>query len=150
RQVTRAGTPIGPVAFTVHDVDISQANGAPEVLTVSAVSDNQKLLPDSNILLGGSGDDRTFTLFPLGTNTGTANLTFSVSDGTATTTESFQLFAQSPGNPLFVNASQISVPANANAAPYPSTIGVSNLLGTISKVEVTLFNITHSGPDNMN
>jgi subtilisin-like proprotein convertase family protein len=150
RQVTRAGTPIGPVAFTVHDVDISQANGAPEVLTVSAVSDNQKLLPDSNILLGGSGDDRTFTLFPLGTNTGTANLTFSVSDGTATTTESFQLFAQSPGNPLFVNASQISVPANANASPYPSTIGVSNLLGTISKVEVTLFNITHSGPDNMN
>src|SRR5262249_5706849 len=57
KQVTRAGAVLGPVNFTIHDVDLPA-----QTLTVTASSDNQKLLPDSNILLGGSGDQRTFTL----------------------------------------------------------------------------------------
>jgi subtilisin-like proprotein convertase family protein len=145
KQVTRAGTVLGPINFTIHDVDLPA-----QTLTVTASSDNQKLLPDSNILLGGSGDQRTFTLFPIGTASGTANVTLSVSDGTTTAAASFVFYVQSQGNPLFANANQISVPANAAAAPYPSTIIVNNLVGAVSEVQVSLFGITHSLPDNLN
>src|SRR5207249_1683210 len=65
RQITRAGVPVGPVNFTVGDVD--SAIGS---LIVSATSSNQKLLPNSNILLGGSGANRNFSLFPVGTVAG--------------------------------------------------------------------------------
>ena len=61
RQVTRAGTPLGPVSFTVSDPDLP-AQG----LTVTGSSDRQSLLPDSNILIQGSGANRTFTLFRSG------------------------------------------------------------------------------------
>ncbi|HLH57444.1 MAG TPA: proprotein convertase P-domain-containing protein, partial [Verrucomicrobiae bacterium] len=147
KQVTRAGTPLGPVPFTVSDVD---ATVPPQTLTVTARSSDQKVLPDSNILLQGSGNNWSFTLFPLGTNSGDVQVTLTVSDGLTATPETFTLAVLAQGNPLFVNLNSISVPANADAAPYPSIINVSNLLGTISKVEVTLFDVTHSAPANLN
>lgn len=45
RQITTAGVPVGPISFNIGDVDTSAGN-----LTVSAISSNQKLLPNSNIL----------------------------------------------------------------------------------------------------
>jgi subtilisin-like proprotein convertase family protein len=147
KQVTRAGTTLGPVPFTVGDIDLTVPL---QTLTVSAVSSDQKILPNSNILLQGTGNNRTFTFFPVGTFNGDVQVTFTVSDGITSTPQTFTLAVQPQGNPLFMNLASISVPANDVSAPYPSTIAVSNLLGTISKVEVTLFDITHSGPDNLN
>ena len=145
RQVTRVGDVLGPVPFGVSDADLPA-----QTLTVTATSDNQALLPDSNILLGGSGANMTFTCFPLGTVSDTANVTLRVSDGITTSSTVFSVYAQSQGNPLFGNQKQISIPANAPADTYPSTMGVSNLVGTISKVTVTLFDLTHSVPDDFN
>ncbi len=147
KQITRAGTVLGPVPFTVSDVDLTIPL---QTLTVTASSSDQKILPDSNILLGGSGNNRTFILFPVGNYTGDVQVTFILTDGLASTNQTFTTAVLPQGNPLFVNLNQISVPANANAAPYPATIPVTNLLGTISKVQVALFGITHSGPDNLN
>jgi subtilisin-like proprotein convertase family protein len=145
RQVTRVGDVLGPVPFGVSDPDLP-----PQALTVTASSDNQALLPDSNILLQGGGNNLTFTIFPIGTISGTANVTLTVSDGKTNTSTIFSMFAQSQGNPLFANQKQVSVPANAPADTYPTTIGVSNLIGTISDVQVSLFDITHSAPDDLN
>lgn len=57
----------------------------------------------------------------------------------------------------FANSTSIIVPASgtgnlspaATANPYPSTITVSGLAGTISKIAVTLNNVSHGFPDDL-
>ncbi len=52
----------------------------------------------------------------------------------------------------FSNATQITIPASGTsgrASPYPSNIMVSGVTGTVSKVTVTLTNIGHTYPDDI-
>src|SRR5262249_24816124 len=44
----------------------------------------------------------------------------------------------------FANPSLISIPTAGAAAPYPSTIAVAGLTGRVTKVTVTLSNLSHS------
>lgn len=49
----------------------------------------------------------------------------------------------------FCNATSITMQTDTTVSPYPSSIGVSGLAGTISKVTVKLNNITHTFPDDV-
>ena len=69
----------GAVPFTIDDADTPVAN-----LTVTATSGDTSVLPDSGIVLGGSGSARTITMNP-GGKSGDVLVTISVSDGTFTT-----------------------------------------------------------------
>ena len=64
----------GPIAFTIGG---SATNSA----TLSGDSSNPNLLPDSNIVFGGSGTNRTVTLTPLANQNGAAVVTVTVTDG---------------------------------------------------------------------
>jgi hypothetical protein len=77
-------TPVIP--FGVGDFETAASN-----LVVSATSDNLTLLPVANIVLGGSGANRTVTATPATNQLGIATVTIRVSDGTDTSTSSFQL-----------------------------------------------------------
>jgi VCBS repeat-containing protein len=66
----------GTINLTVADVD-SQAAG----LTLSASSSNKTLVPNGNLVLGGSGANRTLKVTSVAGRTGTATLTVTVSDG---------------------------------------------------------------------
>jgi subtilisin-like proprotein convertase family protein len=46
----------------------------------------------------------------------------------------------------FSNPANITIPVQGQAAPYPSTINVSNVPSTIEKLTVTLTNFTHTFP----
>ena len=72
------------VALTISDKET-----ASDDLVVTTTSDNQALLPDSNIVLEGRGDHRTVTLTPVTDQTGSALVTIEVSDGEQLTTEYF-------------------------------------------------------------
>jgi hypothetical protein len=85
-QTTTAGTAVGPLSFTVGDVETPAGS-----LTVSRSSSNQTLVPDGNIVFGGSGASRTVTVTPAGSQTGTATITVTVSDGQLSTSTGFQL-----------------------------------------------------------
>lgn len=74
----------GPVSFTVADIDNSVST-----LTVTASSSNTSLVPDEGIVLGGSGANRNLTINPTPDQTGTAEITVFLSDGTLTTTQTF-------------------------------------------------------------
>src|SRR5205814_10023696 len=78
-QTTTAGTAVGPINFTVGDVETPAGS-----LTVSGSSSNQTLMPDANIVLGGSGANLTVTLTPAAGQTGTATITRTVSAGSWT------------------------------------------------------------------
>jgi subtilisin-like proprotein convertase family protein len=49
----------------------------------------------------------------------------------------------------FANAASITIPTSGNASPYPSTVNVAVLAGTISDVNVSLFGFTHTFPDDV-
>src|SRR5205807_7399524 len=49
----------------------------------------------------------------------------------------------------FTNRATIAIPDLGNGSPYPSTIYVSGLLGTITRVTVTLNQLTHTYPDDI-
>ena len=65
-------------------------------LTVTATSSDQLLVPNADIVLGGSGADRTVTVKSAANESGTATITLTVSDGTQSATDSFAMTI-SPG-----------------------------------------------------
>lgn len=75
-----------PIPFTVGD-----AETAPGALTVTATSANTALIPNFRLTLAGTGASRTLTLRPRAAQYGTAVITVTVSDGTATASTQFTL-----------------------------------------------------------
>jgi uncharacterized repeat protein (TIGR01451 family) len=78
---------LGPVQFTVADPPL----GTGAALVVTAASSDQVLLPNANIMLGGSGRDRTVTLTPAPNRTGTVTVTLTAKKGSKQATTSFVL-----------------------------------------------------------
>jgi Bacterial Ig domain len=88
-QTGYAGVANGPFAFTINDQD-----SGPNSLTLSAASSNTGLVPNGNIVFGGSAGNRTVTITPLAGQTGAAQITITVSDGTLTAQSAFSLNVQ--------------------------------------------------------
>src|SRR5262249_21272719 len=76
----------GALAFTVGD-----AEPDPGLLTLSGTSSNHSLVPDGNVVFGGSGANRTVTVTPLANQFGSATITVTVSDGSLTASDTFLL-----------------------------------------------------------
>jgi Ca2+-binding RTX toxin-like protein len=66
----------GTINLTVGDID-----SAATALTLSATSSNTTLVPNGNIVFGGSGTARTMTVSAVDGRSGTATLTVTVGDG---------------------------------------------------------------------
>jgi hypothetical protein len=83
-QTTDEDTAAGPFAFTVGDSETPA-----DLLTLGRSSSNTNLLPVTNIVFSGSGNNRMVTLLPATNQSGTAAITLSVTDtngGMASTT----------------------------------------------------------------
>jgi hypothetical protein len=83
-QFTPINTATAALSFTVGD-----AEQDPDTLTVAGSSSDQGILPNANIVFGGSGTSRTVTLVPQTNRAGAVTVTYSVSDGTYTVLRSF-------------------------------------------------------------
>jgi len=75
-----------PIPFTIGSATTPAAN-----LTLSGSSDNTTLVQATNIVFGGSNSNRTVTVTPASGQTGVADITITVSDGTDTAQSVFQL-----------------------------------------------------------
>ena len=75
-----------PLAFNVSDSQIS-----PGSLIVTATSSNPTLVPNANLVLGGSGSNRTVKVTPVTNQTGYVTINLSVSDGTLSSSTAFML-----------------------------------------------------------
>ena len=143
-QTVAANGTLGPLSLTIGDLETPAT-----ALVVTGSSSNPALMPAANLVFGGSGASRALTLSPAPNQTGTAIITLTVSDGTASASTSFNLtVTASDGGAatVFANAAAIAIQDNAVAAPYPSAIQVSGLSGSASKVTVTLTNFNHTWP----
>jgi hypothetical protein len=75
-QTTGVGQAITGISFIVGDVETGS-----QFLTLGAISSNQGLIPNGSIFLGGSGTNRTMSVFPVAGQSGQSTITVSVTDG---------------------------------------------------------------------
>lgn len=100
---------------------------------------------------GGTSVSRPFTFTANGTNGGTVFATFLVTEqggspGYGRATFSYLLGTSSA---VYSNPAPITIVDNAPASPYPSSITVTGLVGTVTKVLVQVTNIYHPSPDDI-
>ena len=74
------------IAFTIGDAHTLESS-----LTLSGSSSDTTLVPNDNIVFGGSGASRTVTVTPASSQSGTATITVTVSDGSFTASDTFVL-----------------------------------------------------------
>ena len=82
---------VGPIAFSVGDAETAAGS-----IVVTATSSNTALVPDGNIVIGGSGANRSVSIMPADNANSTANggpatITLSVSDGGNVVTTTFNI-----------------------------------------------------------
>jgi hypothetical protein len=97
-QVVDASTTLAGVAVQVSD-DITPA----AALTVSASSFNQSILPDSGLVVSGSGTSRQLSITPAKNKSGLVTIAVVVSDGVRQTQVAFQLTVRTVRSRLTVN-----------------------------------------------
>jgi formylglycine-generating enzyme required for sulfatase activity len=85
-QTITEGNNTGAIAFTIGDAQTAAGS-----LTLSGSSSNTTLVPNANIVFGGSGANRTVTVTPASNQSGTATITVTVSDGSLSTSDTFML-----------------------------------------------------------
>jgi uncharacterized repeat protein (TIGR01451 family)/uncharacterized delta-60 repeat protein len=105
------------------------------------------------LAVGGASVSRPFTFTAAGTNGQQIMASFHLQDGPfdlGTGTFTYTLGSTAVG---FSNTTAIVINDSPTpptiAAPYPSTIDVSGIAGTVSKITVTLSNLSHTFPDDI-
>ncbi|MEK7676755.1 MAG: choice-of-anchor D domain-containing protein, partial [Verrucomicrobiota bacterium] len=90
----------GALAFTIADAETAAAS-----LTLTKSSSNQTLVPDANIVFGGSGASRNVTVTPAANQSGSATVTVTVTDGDGLTAiDTFTLTVNSVNDAPTLNA----------------------------------------------
>ncbi|MBI3849802.1 MAG: hypothetical protein HY298_05870 [Verrucomicrobia bacterium] len=140
-----ANSATAAIPFTIQDKETPATS-----LVLSSNSSNTLLVPDENIVIGGSDSNRTVTVTPAAGQQGVTTITLSVSDGDNVTTTSFQLTVGAPTISAIPNQ---STPTNTPTAAIPFTISdaespASSLTLSASSSNPTLItNIVFGGSD---
>lgn len=133
------------IPFVVSDLDSAASS-----LSVAAATSDPALIPPSGIVLSGKGPNRRVDITPAPGKSGVATITLTVTDPDGLTAEdTFLITVIPPIITTFTNATSVAIPSVGPATPYPSTIGVSNVSGTVLKAVVDLKGITHANPDDI-
>jgi subtilisin-like proprotein convertase family protein len=102
---------------------------------------------------GGPSVARPFVFTAAGACGGTLTATLQLQDGATdlgTVSFTFPLGTMGTGGTTaFSNTTAISIPSSGNATPYPSSIAVSGLTGTVVKVTATLNGFSHQFADDV-
>ena len=130
-------TATGAIAVTVNDAETPAAS-----LNVTATSSNTTLVPNANIVVGGSGTARTLTITPAANQSGTSTITVRVTDANnLTTTTTFQLTVNAVNDPPTITAvGDVSINEDTTAGAIGFTIGDVETAATSLNVTATSSN----------
>ncbi|MDB5389166.1 MAG: cya 3 [Planctomycetaceae bacterium] len=126
--------PTNVLNFTIADIDTAVAG-----LTVTAVSSDTTLIPDGNIVVSGTGANRSLVITPAANQNGSATITVTVSDGVLTSNQTFQVTV------LAVNDAPL---ISSNSQPLTFTIAGKNAIainGTATITNVDTRTLTFAG-----
>lgn len=132
-----------PIILDVSDVETATSN-----LVLSLVSSDSALIPTENVVFHFFQPNGKWylTMVPAFGQTGTATNMVTVSDGSLSNSTSFVLTVNPPppGAARFANTNAIIIPDVGAATPYPSTINVTGMSGTVTSLTLTLSKINHT------
>ncbi len=115
------GASSGGLAVTLFDADDAENS-----LVLTATSSNTVLIPNAGIVLGGTGANRTVTISPATSQTGSAIISLKVSDGKLTDTETFTVTVNPVNDPpTITSVANQGIPANTSTATLPIAVGDS-------------------------
>ncbi|WP_254509225.1 Ig-like domain-containing protein [Anatilimnocola floriformis] len=119
-QSTNEDTATSTISVNVNDVETAAGS-----LTVAATSSNTTLIPNANIVVGGSGSNRTLIITPAANQSGTATITVTATDANSgTTTSTFVLTVNAQNDvPTIAAVADISTNEDTAATPFTITIG---------------------------
>ena len=142
-QVTFAGQATRVIEFKVSDPETPTKD---LLASLTRRSSNEELIPLENIILSGN----ELVLVPAGNLTGLSAITMTVTDSAGqSSSTTFSIDVLPASNPLFANSEEIQINDKLPATPYPSTIEVTGVEGPIAQVIVTIGQITHGFPDDV-
>jgi hypothetical protein len=116
-----ASTSSGALPIIIGDAETAAA-----LLTLTGSSSNPTLLPDANIVFGGSEANRTVTVTPAANQTGTATITVTVGDGDLTASAAF-ILTVTPNFSSWISAYP-GVGGQTAFVDDPDADGLNNLL----------------------
>jgi hypothetical protein len=130
----RSGAEDAPVTipFTVSDSETAAGN-----LAVTAASSNPALIPNSAIVFGGSGANRTITLTPLRNQTGAASITVTVIDANGSEASDGFLLTITNLNDLPTISGLPSITINEDTATGPLSFTVGDVETASGSLSVT-------------
>ncbi|MBX3745456.1 MAG: proprotein convertase P-domain-containing protein [Verrucomicrobiae bacterium] len=137
-QLIFSGTQTSPIEFNYGDAETPVRN-----LILRVSSSNTRLIPTNNVVIFGG----TLTITPVGNLSGSSDITITVIDAeglTASTT--FEVTVIPALHLQYANAEPIVIRDNLTANPYPSTIEVAGVDSTVARVTVTLADLSHPFP----
>jgi len=118
-QTTAEDTSTAAIGFVIADAETSASS-----LVLSGSSSNPTLVPNSNIVFGGSGGNRTVTVLPASNQSGSATITVTVSDGLATASDNFVLTVTPVNDPPTIsNIPDLTINQNTSTGPISFTVG---------------------------
>jgi uncharacterized repeat protein (TIGR01451 family)/uncharacterized delta-60 repeat protein len=97
----------------------------------------------------GSSASRAFSFTASGTNNAAIAATFQLQDGAMNLGFALFSFTLGTNNARFTNNTYITIRDDTSALPYPSSILVSNVNGVVSKATLTLTNLSHTSPSDI-
>ena len=145
----------GNINFTVDDVETLALN-----LTVSATSSNTSVVPNTNVILGGSGSNRTILVTPISSLTsGSSTITITVTDEDGlTASEAFVVTIGTPlslaltQSPTTITNKDVTINADVNASSgiaiqkwLPGIKEVSDFASEGTTFTSTSFNVSDNG-----
>jgi hypothetical protein len=113
------GGSTSPLPFTVGDIET-----AVSALTVTATSSNALLVPNNpaNLVIAGSGANRTITVIPAPGQSGSTTITVTVSDGASTTSDTFVVNVAANAAPTISDVSDQTIAEDTSLAPVAFTV----------------------------
>ena len=137
-QVISAGEATPPVPFDYGDPETAKKD-----LKVEISSTNEDLVPTNNVIQIGN----TLTIAPVGSKVGRTEITIRVTDSAQQSAKTtFTVDVLPALNAQFANSASVAIRDNNSANPYPSVVDVSGLKGKVEKVTVTLAQLNHNYP----
>jgi hypothetical protein len=112
---TTVDLPTGPIPFTIGDLE------TPNDLSVTASSSDTSLVPNdlvNNLILGGSGANRSINVIPTGGLTGSSDITITVTDGHGDSSSfTFALIVTLNNQPAISTIADEAIAPNTYAGP---------------------------------
>lgn len=125
--------------------NVANGNLVATLLPGNGVSSPSAAQTYGTLAAGGLPVSRNFTFTALGSSGGSVTAILQLQDG-ARSLGTVQFVYSLPSTTRFASLADIAIPDSGPGNPYPSVIPVSGLSGLIGKVTVTLTNLNHTYP----